>query len=95
MSLHTRKRPPACQAGPSAQSEPVADRAALDAHTAEIEARFGAGDDGPPIPRPPHWGGYRIALDRVEFWQGQPNRLHDRFEYRLVDDAWEIRRLSP
>lgn len=79
----------------SAQSEPVADRAALDAQQEEAEARFGADPDGPPIPRPPHWGGYRVAIDRIEFWQGQPNRLHDRFEYRRSGDAWTIARLSP
>ena len=91
----TRPRGSQIGAWASAQSEPVDGRDDLDRQTAEVEARFGAGDDGPPIPRPPHWGGYRVALDRVEFWQGQPNRLHDRFEYRRVDDAWDIRRLSP
>ena len=80
----------------SSQSEPVADRGELDRQQAEAEERFGTADDGAPIPRPPHWGGYRIGLDRVEFWQGQPNRLHDRFGYlRSPSGAWTIERLSP
>lgn len=85
----------------SDQSEPVASRADLDRRRAEAEARFGATDDGDPVERPPYWGGYRIAVDRLELWQGQPNRLHDRFEYRRptsssgASTAWELTRLSP
>ncbi|WP_426574749.1 pyridoxamine 5'-phosphate oxidase [Aquihabitans sp. McL0605] len=79
----------------SAQSEPVADRAVLDRQQAEAEARYGTDPAGEPIPRPAHWGGYRVGIDRMEFWQGQPDRLHDRFEYRRQGGAWEITRLSP
>lgn len=79
----------------SAQSTPVADRAELDQLLADAEIRFGADDDDPPVPRPPHWGGYRVAIERMEFWQGQPDRLHDRFEYRRTPDGWKISRLSP
>lgn len=79
----------------SAQSQPVADRAQLDAQLAEAEARFGTAEDAPPVPRPPHWGGYRVGIERMEFWQGQPARLHDRFEYRRSDAGWTISRLSP
>ena len=81
----------------SAQSEPVTGRDELERQQADIEARFGATADGPPIPRPPHWGGYRVGLERVEFWQGQADRLHDRFEYRRTDDrdGWTITRLAP
>jgi len=80
----------------SHQSTPVADRAELDRRQAEAEARFGVTDDGDPVERPPYWGGYRIGIERMEFWQGQPNRLHDRFEYRPAPDgAWTITRLAP
>ena len=80
----------------SDQSQPVTDRGELDRRRAEAEARFGTTDDGDPIERPPYWGGYLVGIDRIEFWQGQPNRLHDRFEYR-ADGAggWEIQRLAP
>lgn len=47
------------------------------------------------VPRPPHWGGYLIIPDRVEFWQGRPSRLHDRIQYRLVDNQWIKERLAP
>ena len=47
------------------------------------------------IPRPPHWGGYLVQPDCVEFWQGRPSRLHDRVRYRLVDGAWIRERLAP
>lgn len=79
----------------SNQSEPIADRAELEGHAADVAARFGEADDGEPVPRPAHWGGYRVAIDRIEFWQGQPNRLHDRFEYRRSGDGWQISRLAP
>ena len=79
----------------SAQSEPVADRDVLDAQEAAAEARFGSDPDDEPIPRPPHWGGYRIGIARIEFWQGQPDRLHDRFQYTPTGTGWDITRLSP
>ena len=76
----------------SAQSSVIAGRAELEAKYAEIEKRF-PGDD---IPLPPHWGGYRIAIERMELWQGRPSRLHDRLRYtRISESAWKIERLSP
>ncbi|HEY8092755.1 MAG TPA: pyridoxamine 5'-phosphate oxidase, partial [Acidimicrobiales bacterium] len=77
----------------SPQSGVLADRAELEALVGEAEARF-PGED---IPRPPHWGGLRIVPATVEFWQGRPSRLHDRFRYRraTVGDPWLIERLAP
>jgi pyridoxamine 5'-phosphate oxidase len=76
----------------SAQSTPLASRAELDAAWAEAADRFG----GRPVPRPPHWGGYRLRPRRIEFWQGRPNRLHDRIVYTAVPgDGWERGRLAP
>ncbi|MGO4325572.1 pyridoxamine 5'-phosphate oxidase [Cupriavidus sp. 2TAF22] len=75
----------------SEQSREVADRAVLEQREADFRAKFG---DNPP--RPAHWGGYRLAPTRIEFWQGRPSRLHDRIAYRLqADGAWQIARLSP
>jgi pyridoxamine 5'-phosphate oxidase len=76
----------------SPQSEPVADRADLDARVAAIEERFA----GVEVPRPPFWGGYRVAPVRFEFWQGRPNRVHDRLAYeRAADGNWKRTRLGP
>jgi len=75
----------------SNQSQPVPDRAFLEAKWRELEQKF-PGD----IPLPPNWGGYVLQPDRVEFWQGRPSRLHDRFSYtRGPAGAWKIERLSP
>ena len=76
----------------SNQSSAVPDRQALERQWREMEARF-PGDD---IPCPPNWGGYVLSPNRIEFWQGRPNRLHDRFRYeRQPDNSWTIERLSP
>jgi pyridoxamine 5'-phosphate oxidase len=87
----TRPRESQLGAWASPQSRPVADRAELDALAAETAARFG--DDE--IPPPPHWGGYRLTPDEVEFWQGRQGRLHDRIRYRLAGDTWIRERLAP
>jgi pyridoxamine 5'-phosphate oxidase len=88
-------RPRASQIGAwsSPQSEPVGSRAELDARVAEMEERF----HGEPVPRPPFWGGWRIVPVAFEFWQGRPDRLHDRFRYvRDADEStWTIERLAP
>ncbi|TAK74074.1 MAG: pyridoxamine 5'-phosphate oxidase [Aquabacterium sp.] len=88
-----RQRPPGSRIGAwaSPQSSVVASRAVLEEAAARRVAEFG---DDPP--RPPHWGGYRLRPDRFEFWQGRPDRLHDRLHYRLADDGrWVLERLAP
>ena len=76
----------------SNQSQSVADRNTLEQNWQQFERRYA----GPEVPRPPHWGGYVLAPRRVEFWQGRPNRLHDRFCYsRRQDGTWSLERLSP
>lgn len=88
-----RPRPHRIAAWASAQSRPVADRAALEARRAAVEARFA---DAEVVPRPPDWGGYRIVARSVEIWAGHHDRLHDRFLYtRAPDGAWVPQRLMP
>lgn len=87
----TRPRGSQIGAWASSQSTVIADRAELDRQVAAVEARF----EGREVERPPQWGGYRLRPDELEFWQGRPNRLHDRFRYRRVAGGWAIERLSP
>lgn len=75
----------------SQQSSVVESRDVLETRQREIEAQF----DGQPVPRPPHWGGFRVVPDALEFWQGRPSRLHDRIRYRWEGGNWLIERLSP
>ena len=76
----------------SAQSQGVENREALMQQLADVSARFGEGE----IPRPPHWGGYRLIPLSWEFWQGGENRLHDRFRYTRDDEGnWQVTRLQP
>ncbi len=76
----------------SDQNSVVADRASLERKWQEFEKQY----PGSKVPRPANWGGYVLAPNRVEFWQGRPNRLHDRFRYqRQKDNTWAIDRLSP
>jgi len=89
-----RSRPIGSQLGAwaSRQSEVLDARRVLDARMAEVTERYA----GKPIPLPSHWGGYRLKPDVMEFWQGRPNRLHDRFRYtRQADGMWQIDRLAP
>ena len=76
----------------SAQSEPLDSAETLGRRVEELRRRFAHGS----ISRPEHWGGYRLTPERIEFWQGRPSRLHDRFVYtRAAAGAWVKQRLNP
>jgi pyridoxamine 5'-phosphate oxidase len=75
----------------SKQSAPLPSRETLEEEYREIERRY----EGRPVPRPPFWGGYRLAPDRIEFWFGRPDRLHDRLLYTRQGEGWTIERLYP
>jgi pyridoxamine 5'-phosphate oxidase len=78
----------------SPQSSPITDRDELMRRVVDVTERFADA----PVPRPPHWGGFRLSPVEVEFWQGRPNRLHDRFRYRRDEErsaGWKIERLAP
>mgnify|MGYP001315039776 CR=1 FL=1 len=75
----------------SDQSEKIDSRRVIMTKAAKLLIKYAIGH----VPRPPHWGGFRLAPDRIEFWQGRPSRLHDRICYERNADAWDISRLSP
>lgn len=87
----TRPRGSQLGAWASPQSSVIASRAALDALEQAVTERF----EGQDIPAPEHWGGYRIEPETVEFWQGRPDRLHDRLRYRREHAHWVLERLAP
>ncbi|QCX77345.1 Pyridoxine/pyridoxamine 5'-phosphate oxidase [Streptomyces sp. YIM 121038] len=89
-----RSRPHGSQLGAwaSAQSSVIATRAELDAAYADLAARYPEGEQ---VPAPPHWGGFRVRPETVEFWQGRTNRLHDRLRYTRAGRAWTLQRLCP
>ena len=74
----------------SHQSEQLGSREELEARVRELEARYPG-----QVPRPPHWGGYRVTPERIEFWHAGTGRLHDRALHTLVDGAWTVTRLNP
>jgi pyridoxamine 5'-phosphate oxidase len=75
----------------SPQSQKIVDREILNKELEKVTAQFQEQE----IPRPPHWGGYRVHPTRIEFWQGRSSRLHDRILYEQVDQQWQISRLAP
>lgn len=87
----TRPRGSQIAAWASDQSSVVESRAALEQRVREIAARF----EGMDVPAPPNWGGYRLRPDEVEFWQGRPDRLHDRLRHRRTPTGWIVERLAP
>ncbi len=88
----TRPRGSQLGAWASQQSRPLPDRAELERRWEALGERYG----GEAVPRPPHWGGYRVEPDEIEVWQGRANRLHDRFAYtRTPDGGWTHVRLQP
>lgn len=89
--FHARPRESQIGAWVSEQSEVIPSRRFLTDRLAEVETRFA----GSEIPLPPFWGGYRLVPTAIEFWQGGPARLHDRFFYQRADSGWKIDRLSP
>ena len=76
----------------SPQSAVVGSRAELDETARAVEEKFAEATDVPP---PPHWGGYRVRPDAVEFWQGRQDRMHDRIRYSRAEDEWKVERLAP
>ena len=91
--LYWSKRPRESQLGAwaSAQSKSISGKEELQKNLDAAKAKF----EGQDVPRPPHWGGFSVKPTRVEFWQGRPSRLHDRFVYTKDGDSWEIEQLSP
>lgn len=89
--FNTRPRGSQLSSWASHQDQVLNSRKELEKAYSRYEKEF----EGKPVPKPPYWGGYRLIPDRLEFWQGRQNRLHDRFRYTLDKDAWQIDRLAP
>jgi pyridoxamine 5'-phosphate oxidase len=90
--FHSRPRGSQLGAWASRQSTVLASRADLEERYADLERRW---PEGTQVPMPDFWGGYLLRPERMEFWQGRPSRLHDRFRYTRKQDGWEVSRLAP
>lgn len=89
--FHSRPRPSQLAAWSSPQSTIIGGRAVLEEAQKLAERKYA----GQEVPLPPHWGGYRLAPEVVEFWQGRRSRLHDRLRFRREKEAWTVERLAP
>ena len=89
--FHSRPRASQIGAWVSEQSRVIPNREVLEKRLEDLEQQY----QDQTIPRPPHWGGYRVIPAAIEFWQGRPSRLHDRLLYRMENNTWQIERLSP
>jgi pyridoxamine 5'-phosphate oxidase len=89
--FHSRPASSQLGAWASDQSTVIASRAVLEQRLQQLETEYRDRE----IPKPPHWGGVRVIPQEIEFWQGRPSRLHDRLRYQLIDENWQIDRLSP
>jgi pyridoxamine 5'-phosphate oxidase len=92
-TAYFHSRPASSQLGAwaSDQSSVIADRSILETRLQQLETEYIDRE----IPKPTHWGGFRVVPTEIEFWQGRPSRLHDRLRYQLVDGAWRLDRLAP
>jgi pyridoxamine 5'-phosphate oxidase len=89
--FHSRPQPSQLAAWASQQSAIIPSRSSLEEAMKTVERKHA----GQKVPLPPHWGGYRLAPETVEFWQGRRSRLHDRLRYRREKDGWIVERLAP